>query len=112
MIIKISASGPARDTDSDTILAPKPSIKTKRPDLYRVLLLNDDFTPMEFVIDVLSRFFSMSLERATEVMLHIHQNGVGECGVFSYEVAEMKVCQVLDYSRRHEHPLQCVLEKK
>ena len=92
----------------DTITANR----LKRPNLYRVLLLNDDYTPMEFVIDVLVRFFSLSVERSTQVMLHVHQSGVGECGVFSYEVAETKVGQVMDYARRHEHPLQCVMEKK
>lgn len=84
----------------------------KKPSLYRVLLLNDDFTPMEFVVDVLARFFSMNLEQATKVMLHVHQNGVGECGVFTYEVAETKVTQVMDHARKNQHPLQCVMEKK
>jgi ATP-dependent Clp protease adaptor protein ClpS len=86
--------------------------KTKRPSLYRVLLLNDDYTPMEFVVHVLQRFFSKSPEAATQIMLHVHRNGVGECGVFTYEVAETKVTQVMDFSRKHQHPLQCVMEKK
>lgn len=85
--------------------------RTKRPSLYRVLLLNDDYTPMEFVVHVLERFFNKSREDATRIMLHVHQTGVGECGVFTYEVAETKVTQVMDYSRRHQHPLQCVMEK-
>lgn len=86
--------------------------KTRRPNLYRVLLLNDDYTPMEFVVHVLQRFFSKSPEAATQIMLHVHRNGVGECGVFTYEIAETKVTQVMDFSRKHQHPLQCVMEKK
>ena len=85
--------------------------KTKRPNLYRVLILNDDYTPMEFVVQVLQMFFKMSLEDATRVMLAVHQRGVGVCGVFSYEVAETKVSQVIDYARQNQHPLQCTLEK-
>lgn len=85
--------------------------KTKRPSLYRVLLLNDDFTPMEFVVHVLSRFFQKNLEEATKIMLHVHQNGIGECGVYTHEVAETKVTQVMDFARKHQHPLQCVMEK-
>jgi ATP-dependent Clp protease adaptor protein ClpS len=86
--------------------------QTKRPNLYRVLLLNDDYTPMEFVVLVLERFFNKNREDATRIMLHVHQHGVGECGVFTYEVAETKVTQVMDFSRKHQHPLQCVMEKK
>jgi ATP-dependent Clp protease adaptor protein ClpS len=86
--------------------------QTKRPNLYRVLLLNDDYTPMEFVVHVLERFFNKSREDATRIMLHVHQNGVGECGVFTYDVAETKVTQVMDFARKHQHPLQCVMEKK
>ncbi|MFN3287716.1 MAG: ATP-dependent Clp protease adapter ClpS [Sphingomonadaceae bacterium] len=85
--------------------------RAKKPSLYKVLLLNDDYTPMEFVIVVLQRFFRMSLEDATRVMLHVHQKGVGVCGIFTYEVAETKVTQVLDYARQHQHPLQCTMEK-
>lgn len=85
--------------------------KTKKPSLYRVLLLNDDYTPMEFVVHVLERFFNKSIEEATEIMLHVHQNGVGQCGVFTYEVAETKVTMVMDFARKHQHPLQCVMEK-
>ncbi len=94
----------------DVITRTKPQIK--KPSLYRVLLLNDDFTPMEFVIDILARFFQMDLEKATQVMLHVHQNGVGECGVYTYEVAETKVTQVMDHAKKNQHPLQCVMEKK
>jgi len=86
--------------------------KTKRPNLYRVLLLNDDYTPMEFVVHVLERFFSKSREAATQIMLHVHHHGVGECGTYTYEVAETKVTQVMDFARKHQHPLQCVMEKK
>lgn len=85
---------------------------TKKPSLYRVLLLNDDYTPMEFVIHVLERFFQKDRESATRIMLHVHNHGVGECGIFTYEVAETKVSQVMDFARQHQHPLQCVMEKK
>lgn len=85
--------------------------KTKKPSMYKVLLLNDDYTPMEFVVYVLQRFFSKSSEDATKIMLHVHQNGVGICGVFTYEVAETKVSQVMDLARQHDHPLQCTMEK-
>ncbi len=85
--------------------------KTKKPSLYKVMLLNDDYTPMEFVILVLENYFNMGLEQATTVMLHVHNNGVGVCGVFTYEVAETKVAQVMDFARKHQHPLQCVMEK-
>jgi ATP-dependent Clp protease adaptor protein ClpS len=85
--------------------------RTKKPAQYRVYLLNDDYTPMEFVVHVLERFFQKSREEATTIMLHVHQNGVGLCGVFTYEVAETKVAQVLDLARQNEHPLQCTMEK-
>jgi ATP-dependent Clp protease adaptor protein ClpS len=85
--------------------------KTKKPTPYRVLLLNDDYTPMEFVVLVLQRYFKMTIEEATRVMLHVHQRGVGVCGTFSYEVAETKVSQVIDFARENQHPLQCTLEK-
>jgi ATP-dependent Clp protease adaptor protein ClpS len=86
--------------------------RTKKPSLYRVLLLNDDYTPMEFVVYVLERFFNKTREEATTIMLHVHQNGVGVCGIFTYEVAETKVAQVLDLAKRSEHPLQCTMEKE
>lgn len=79
--------------------------------MYKVLLLNDDFTPMEFVVEVLQRFFNKSPEDATRIMLHVHNHGVGVCGVYTFEVAETKVAQVMEFSRRHQHPLQCVMEK-
>jgi ATP-dependent Clp protease adaptor protein ClpS len=86
--------------------------QTKRPSMYRVLLLNDDYTPMEFVVSILQSFFNKNVEEATEIMLHVHRNGVGECGVFTYEVAETKVAQVMDHARKNQHPLQCIMEKK
>ncbi len=86
--------------------------KTKKPSLYRVLILNDDYTPMEFVVHVLERFFSKNREQATQIMLHVHNHGVGECGVYTFEVAETKVSSVMDFARQHQHPLQCVMEKK
>ena len=100
-------------SNGDTTLTPKTTVKPKleRPKLYKVLLLNDDYTPMEFVVMVLQRFFNMDIEQATQVMLHVHQQGVGVCGVFSYEVAETKVNQVMDAARQNQHPLQCTLEK-
>ncbi len=89
----------------------KTRAETQKPALYKVLLLNDDYTPMEFVVHVLQRFFRMSIEDATRVMLHVHQRGVGVCGIFTYEVAETKVTQVMDFAKQHQHPLQCTLEK-
>ncbi|MCG8465932.1 MAG: ATP-dependent Clp protease adapter ClpS [Xanthomonadales bacterium] len=83
----------------------------KEPQLYKVVLLNDDYTPMDFVIEVLMKFFSMPQDRATQIMLHVHTKGKGVCGVFSYQIAETKVVQVSDYSRSHEHPLQCTMEE-
>ncbi len=100
------------DDGSGISVATKTKTKTKKPDLYRVLLLNDDFTPMEFVIHILEKFFRKTPEEATQIMLHVHNNGVGECGVYTYEVAETKVTQVMDFARKNQHPLQCVMEKK
>jgi ATP-dependent Clp protease adaptor protein ClpS len=104
-----------RDGGTDTgvrstvIAQTKP--KTQKPSMYRVLILNDDYTPMEFVVYVLEQFFNKSREDATRIMLHVHQHGVGVCGVYTYEVAETKVAQVVDAARRHQHPLQCTMEK-
>src|SRR4051812_18371324 len=86
--------------------------KTKKPSMYKVLMLNDDYTPMEFVVDVLENIFQKNREEATEIMLHVHQKGVGVCGVYTYEVAETKVTQTVDYARKNQHPLQCTLEKE
>jgi len=92
-------------------IATKTRAKPKKPSQFKVLLLNDDYTPMEFVVMVLKRFFAMDLEQATRVMLHVHQKGVGVCGIFPYEIAETKVNQVMDFARQNQHPLQCTLEK-
>ena len=105
--------GPGRNrTDGETGIITKTRSKTQRPPLYKVLILNDDYTPMEFVVLVLQRFFRMDMDQATQVMLHVHQKGVGVCGVFTYEVAETKVTQVIDFARQHQHPLQCTMEKE
>ena len=98
-------------TGSEVGIATKTRTKPKKPSQYKVLMLNDDYTPMEFVVMVLKRFFGMDLEQATRVMLHVHQRGVGVCGIFPYEVAETKVNQVMDFARQNQHPLQCTLEK-
>ena len=98
------------DDESGVVTKPKP--KTKRPPLYKVLLLNDDYTPMEFVVMVLERFFGLSHAQAFEIMLTVHKKGVAVVGVFSYEIAETKVTQVMDFAQRHQHPLQCTMEKE
>jgi ATP-dependent Clp protease adaptor protein ClpS len=97
---------------SGTAVITRTRTQTRRPNMYRVLLLNDDYTPMEFVVAVLRRYFNKGPEEATRIMLHVHHHGVGECGVFTYEIAETKVTQVMDYARKHQHPLQCIMEKK
>ena len=97
--------------DEATSIITQVKPKAKRPSLYRVLILNDDYTPMEFVVYVLERFFNKTREEATRIMLHVHQHGVGVCGVFTYEVAETKVAQVVETAQRHQHPLQCTMEK-
>ena len=98
------------DPQHGVVVKAKP--KTKKPSMYKVLMLNDDYTPMEFVVHVLERFFNKNRGEATRIMLHVHQRGVGICGVYSYEVAESKVTQVVDFARKHQHPLQCTLEKE
>ena len=100
------------DDGGDVGIVTKTKPKTKKPSLYKVLLLNDDYTPMEFVVNVLQRFFNKDINEATEIMLHVHQKGVGICGVFTFEVAETKVTQVIDLARQHQHPLQCTMEKE
>ncbi len=95
-----------------TGLVTKTRAKTKKPSLYKVLILNDDYTPMEFVVHVLERFFAKQRDEAIQIMLHVHRNGVGICGVFTFEVAETKVAQVVELARRHQHPLQCTMEKE
>jgi len=104
--------GDQKGPGNGTAVITRTKSRLKRPSLYRVLLLNDDYTPMDFVIHVLERFFQKSAEDATRIMLHVHNHGVGECGIFTYEVAETKVTQVMDFARQHQHPLQCVMEKK
>ena len=103
---KRNGEGPS----TGVIVKTKP--KTKKPSMYKVLMLNDDYTPMEFVVHILERFFAKTREEATRIMLHVHRRGVGICGVFTYEVAETKVTQVMDFARQHQHPLQCTLEKE
>ncbi len=98
--------------DKELGVVTKSEVKTKKPSLYRVLILNDDYTPMEFVVYVLERFFNKNREEATRIMLHVHNHGVGICGVYTYEVAETKVSQVLDLAQRNEHPLQCMMERE
>lgn len=102
---------PVDDDGFETGIAVKSRPKTKKPAMYKVLMLNDDYTPMEFVIHVLQRFFSKSAEEATRIMLHVHQRGVGICGVFTHELAETKATQVMDLARQNDHPLQCTIER-
>jgi len=102
---------PIDDDDVDSGVAIKARPKTKKPSMYKVLMLNDDYTPMEFVVHVLQRFFALGNEEATRIMLHVHQRGVGMCGVYTYEVAETKANQVMELARQHQHPLQCTIEK-
>jgi len=108
----MSASTPGGGDGWETGVATKTRPKTKKPSMYRVLLLNDDYTPMEFVVEILEAVFKKSREEAVMIMLHVHQHGVGVCGIFTYEVAETKVAQVLDAARRKQHPLQCTMEKE
>ena len=103
--------GRVDDRDGDLGVATKTRTQTKTPSPYKVLMLNDDYTPMEFVVHVLQSIFKMGLEDATRVMLHVHQRGVGVCGIFPYEIAETKIAQVIDLARENQHPLQCTLEK-
>ena len=92
-------------------VAVKPRVNTKKPSMYKVLMLNDDYTPMEFVIQVLESFYNKAHEEATQIMLHVHQKGVGTCGVYTYEIAETKVNQTMDLAQQNQHPLQCTIEK-
>jgi ATP-dependent Clp protease adaptor protein ClpS len=120
-IIELQAASPARREMSEngkrgeegpgTGVVVKQKPKTKKPSMYKVLMLNDDYTPMEFVVHILERFFNKNRQEATRIMLHVHRRGVGICGVYTYEVAETKVTQVMDFARQHQHPLQCTLEK-
>ena len=119
MMLHLQAVSPARmsdkdgqDGDSDAGILTKTRIKTERPPLYKVLLLNDDFTPMEFVVHVLERFFGLNHAQAFEIMLTVHKKGLAVVGVFSHEIAETKVTQVMDFARQHQHPLQCTMERE
>jgi ATP-dependent Clp protease adaptor protein ClpS len=111
-------AGPDKDDDDDSGNTPGGAVvtrtrpKTQRPSMYKVLLLNDDYTPMEFVVHVLERFFGLNNAQAVEIMLTVHRKGVAVVGVFSYEIAETKVTQVMEYARRNQHPLQCTMEKE
>lgn len=100
------------DGDGDTTVVTKTRTKTAKPPLYKVLLLNDDYTPMEFVVVVLEKFFGINHGQAVEIMLTVHKKGMAVVGVFSHEIAETKVAQVMDFARRHQHPLQCTMEKE
>ena len=103
--------GGGTDGDGQVGIATRTRTKPKKPSMFKVLMLNDDYTPMEFVVMVLKRFFQMDMEQATRVMLHVHQRGVGVCGIFPYEIAETKVTQVMDCAAQNQHPLRCTLEK-
>jgi ATP-dependent Clp protease adaptor protein ClpS len=107
-----NGSNPPGDTTPNTGVVVKARPRTKKPSMYKVLMLNDDYTPMEFVVHVLERFFQKNREEATRIMLHVHRRGVGVCGVYTYEVAETKVTQVMDLARQNQHPLQCTIEKE
>ena len=109
--VKMASGGKGNDEGTGLGVATRTRTRTKSPSPYKVLMLNDDYTPMEFVVLVLQRFFNMDIEDATRVMLHVHQRGVGFCGIFSYDVAETKVAQVIDFACENQHPLQCTLEK-
>ena len=100
-----------RDGGAGTVVVTETRTETKKPSLYKVLLLNDDYTPMEFVVYVLERIFRKGRDEATQIMLHVHQKGIGVCGVYPFETAETKVSQVVDIARRNQHPLQCTMEK-
>ena len=114
--IRVRMSDERRGDDDEghgnTGVVVKPRPKVKKPSMYKVLMLNDDYTPMEFVVHVLERFFGKSAEEATQIMLHVHQKGVGICGVFTFEIAETKVNQTMELARKNQHPLQCTLEKE
>ncbi len=100
------------DQDNDTAVVTKTKPKTDKPPLYKVMLLNDDYTPMEFVVHVLERFFTINHQTSIEIMMTVHQKGAAVVGVFSHDIAETKVTQVMDLARKHEHPLQCTMEKE
>jgi len=104
--------GPNQEEEKEAGVLLKTRPKVKKPDMYKVLLLNDDYTPMEFVVEILEKFFNKNKQESTDIMLHVHRRGVGICGIFTYEVAETKVAQVMDYARANEQPLQCSMEQE
>ena len=109
---RVSGNGSGDDrNDNGVDVVTKTKPKTKKPSMYRVLLLNDDYTSMEFVIHVLERYFNKDQQEATQIMLHVHQKGIGVCGIYPFEIAETKVMQVTDLARKNQHPLQCTMEK-
>ena len=107
---KLSKDNKVDESFGTVVLEQDP--QTKEPPQYQVILLNDDYTPMEFVIEVLEKFFHKNREEATQIMLHVHQRGVGVCGIYAYDLAETKAMQVMNYARKYEHPLQVQLEKE
>lgn len=117
-LIVMSAQGAGPDEPNEEEGAPDQGLtlktrpKTQKPSMYKVLLLNDDYTPMEFVVHVLESIFQKNRQEATDIMLHVHRRGVGVCGIYTYEVAETKVAQVMDFARANEQPLQCTMEKE
>ena len=102
--------GETPDRQSGLLLKTRP--KTRKPHMYKVLILNDDYTPMDFVVLILQKFFQKTVQEATDIMLHVHRRGVGVCGIYTYEIAETKVTQVMDFARKEEHPLQCTMERE
>ena len=112
LILMSDDHGDDTDRKGDVGTITKTAPKTKRPSLYKVLLLNDDYTPQEFVVWLLEAIFHKNRDEATHIMLHVHNHGVGVCGVYTYEVAETKVAHVLELARRNEHPLQCTMERE
>ena len=111
-LTKMSRNNRSEDDDATGSVLLEKKEKTEKPSLYRVLMLNDDYTPMEFVVPVLQRFFGHNHEAAQQIMLHVHQRGVGICGVYTFEIAEAKASQVMNFARQNEHPLQLQLEKE
>ena len=109
--VRMNESDDGSTCDPTTGVVTRSKPKAKKPSMYKVIMLNDDYTPMEFGVMILERFFNKNHEEASQIMLHVHQRGVGICGVNSYEVAETKVTQVMNFARQNEHPLQCTLEK-
>lgn len=108
----MSSVGAGKNGESSTNILLEEKTKTKKPSLYQVLIINDDYTPMEFVILVLERFFGKNKNEATQIMFHVHKKGMGVCGIYPYEIAETKVVQVMEFAKKNQHPLQCTLEKE